>query len=817
MLILPRWRKVWRDLWLNKTRTFLVVFSIAVGVFAVGVITNAQIALSRSLSEAYLATNPAHATILTISSFGDDVVKAVRNIEGVGEAEARRSVMVRLQTGPDEWLNLRLVAIPDYNEMRVAKVEPESGAWPPAEREILIERSALGLTKAKVGDILTIKTPSGKERQVRLAGLTHDLQASLFVLSRIAYGHINIDTLEWLDEPADFNEMNIRVAENEEDREHVKAVTGQVQDKIEAGGGSVLFTFIPQPNQPPINYLIQAILGILGAVGLLALILSSFLVVNTISAILTQQVTQIGVMKTIGARTGQLVQMYLVTVLMFGALALLVALPLGAISAFFLTRFIAGLLNFDIDNFQIPPLALALQAGVALAVPLVAGLFPVLGGVRITVYEAIQSRGLGKGRFGGNIIDRWLSGEFSRSFPGTSPRSTPRRGVKGVRWLSRPTLVSLRNTFRRKKRLLLTLATLIMGGTIFIAVSSVQASLRSTLDSWLAYYQYDVAVQLGRPYRVERLKRTLLQTPGVVDAEGWGYSTVRRVRPDGTISDNISVFAPRPDTKVVQPTLVSGRWLLPEDENAVVLNTITLRNEPDIEVGDEIILKIEGKESPWQVVGLIQGGSLAPLAIMSYDVLVKKLGQVGQAEYMMIITEEHSPEAQADMSRVIEDHLNRAGIRVALTATASQDKQSIAVIFQIIFALLIVVAIVLAVVGGLGLMGTMSINVLERTREIGVMRAIGASTRAILKIVLFEGMFIGAISWLAGAAMALPLSKAMSDIVGRQLLSTSLSYTFSIPGLIFWLLVVIILAAVASFIPAWNAARLTVREVLAYE
>ena len=124
------------------------------------------------------------------------------------------------------------------------------------------------------------------------------------------------------------------------------------------------------------------------------------------------------------------------------------------------------------------------------------------------------------------------------------------------------------------------------------------------------------------------------------------------------------------------------------------------------------------------------------------------------------------------MSHTIEDHLAQAGFRVSLVAPAEMDKQNIEGIFYIVSALLIIVAIVLAAVGGLGLMGTMSINVLERTREIGVMRAVGAATLAILKLILFEGIFIGAISWLVGALIALPLSKLISDLVGQLLFSS---------------------------------------------
>jgi putative ABC transport system permease protein len=125
-------------------------------------------------------------------------------------------------------------------------------------------------------------------------------------------------------------------------------------------------------------------------------------------------------------------------------------------------------------------------------------------------------------------------------------------------------------------------------------------------------------------------------------------------------------------------------------------------------------------------------------------------------------------------------------------------------------------AVLLAVVGGLGLMGTMSINVIERTREIGVMRAIGASNRAVLQIVMVEGMLVGGLSWCVGVLVALPISKLLSGAVGIAL-QTPLSHVFSMLGVLLWLGIVVVLAALASFLPAWSAARVTVRDVLAYE
>jgi putative ABC transport system permease protein len=443
------------------------------------------------------------------------------------------------------------------------------------------------------------------------------------------------------------------------------------------------------------------------------------------------------------------------------------------------------------------------EIGVGLVVPLLAGLYPIMAGVRVTVREAISTYGLGKGQFGTRRFDRWLLRLHQMPFL--------RRNI------SRPLLLSLRNTFRRRTRLTLTLLTLIFGGVIFITVFSVRVSMLNTLDNWLAYFRWDVAVQFERDYRVERILRETLNVPGVVQAETWGFASARRKRPDGSDSDNIILYAPPAETKMAQPTIIAGRWLRPEDTNAVVVNSLVLRDEPDVQVGSDIILKIEGEEKTWRIVGVVTGGFPIATMFANYPYFSQVAREVGRAQWVFATTEQSTLDYQNKVVRALEARFEHIGFDISATAKVAEEKAETIAIFEVIVVLLLIMAVLIAVIGGLGLMGTMSINVLERTREIGVMRAIGASNGAVRQIFIVEGVIIGILSWGAGAILAYPASKFLSDLVGQQFLSAPLDYTFSINGVLLWLVVVVVLSALASFLPAWNASRLTVREVLAYE
>jgi putative ABC transport system permease protein len=217
------------------------------------------------------------------------------------------------------------------------------------------------------------------------------------------------------------------------------------------------------------------------------------------------------------------------------------------------------------------------------------------------------------------------------------------------------------------------------------------------------------------------------------------------------------------------------------------------------------------------VVGFIQGLGDNLLAYANKDYFAREVREMGTTSTLNVITQYHTQQFQERVAQSLEEHFRSVGLEVSSSTTSEAEKAQSQTQFGIITSLLMIMAVLIAVVGGLGLMGTMSMNVLERTREIGVMRAIGASDGSILSIVITEGILIGMISWTLGATIAWPISKFLSDQVGIIFLGTPFSYMYSVFGSLLWLAIAIVLAAIASFLPAWNASRLTVRDVLAYE
>jgi putative ABC transport system permease protein len=261
--------------------------------------------------------------------------------------------------------------------------------------------------------------------------------------------------------------------------------------------------------------------------------------------------------------------------------------------------------------------------------------------------------------------------------------------------------------------------------------------------------------------------------------------------------------------------MVAGRWLRPEDEQAAVINSYLYRNER-VKLGDNIILKVDGKKKNFRVVGIALGTG-APMIYSNYSYMAKITGNVGRATTLLILGKVRDQESISQMSQALQSHLKRMGFRIDTVQTMTQEFNEMVSNFSIVGALLLIMAILLAIVGGFSLMGTMSINVIERTREIGILRAIGASDIGVGLVFILEGVCIGLLSWASCLVIAFAIGKTISDAVGDVLLGVPLSYTFSMPGAWLWLVIIVIMSAAASFIPARSATRLTVREVLAYE
>jgi putative ABC transport system permease protein len=798
MKLSPRWSKVLADLWSNKVRTLLVVLSIAVGVFAVGMVSITFVILMNDMDTDYQSANPYHAELY--SNFLDTAtIEALAKTEGVAAVEGRGSVNAEVELADNTWKDIGIVSIPDVSKMHIGMLRAEIANGPLylGRHQIFIERTALSALNVKPGDVIRVRLKDDRIKELEVAAIVHDVTSYPLVFTDQVAAYVNQETMQWLGGGYNFSQVLVTVAENATDEAHVREVAERVGSKLEKGGNYVYYISVYEPGKHFASSITNALGVIMTFLGVLAVMMSGFLVINTITALLSQHIKQIGIMKTIGAERSQILQMYFVLVMSFGVLAFIIALPLSALVSFGVATGVAQYLNFDIQGFRIPLYSIILQFVVAIIVPLIAALVPVLNGSRITIREAFDTYGLSKPKLKEHWIDRLLN---------------------KITFLARPLIISIRNTFRRKARLMLTLITLTLAGAIYIGVFNVKASLYSEIDDVMGYFISDVNIGFNQYYRTEELYPIVKSVEGVELVEGWGVA-MGEVRAGGNIAEQIVIYAPPAGSKMIEPNLVQGRWLLPEDENAVVVGNHYLARFPDTKVGDTITIQINNKDYEWQVVGIysMAGTVIPPILYGNYSYLAKIMGMVEKVYEIRIQTSYSDAVNQRRIGEEISAALEAVDIPVSSLSIGDEMIRSQNASIDVLINFLLVMAVIIAIVGGLGLMGLMSMNVLERTREIGVMRSIGAADRSIISIVIVEGITVGLISMLFGGILAIPITQVLDYVVGVAFIESPVRFIYSIEGVIWWLVLILVLSVVASILPARNAVRLTIRDVLAYE
>ena len=796
-MIRTRWYKVLLDLWNNRGRTMVVALAIAVGVYSVGVIVDVQQMLLREYGNDQAGALISTATLYT-TPFDDDLAARISQIPGVAAAEGRHSVRVYVYDALGQRKDLNITAVPNFENMQVDTVTPLAGTWPPASGTITLERLALDYLDVAIGDTLLMELEDGSQKQLTISGTAHDPQEFSPDLLKRTNGYVLPETMDKMGFSALYPQMHVRISPDIAGELQQSAILKQVEDQIERSGRPLIQTVIT--GDGPQGAILDTVILMLSVFAVIILLLSGFLVVNAISALITQQVQQIGVMKLIGAGRLQIIAMYIVTVLVYGVIAVIIGIPLAIISAqMLMTEIVEPLLNVNSETLMVSFSLISAQVALGLLLPLAAGLIPVLNGTRITTRKALDDSGMEA-----NIRGQGLSEKILVK-------------IQTIRPIRRPVLLSIRNTMRHKGRLIQTLFVLIIGTALFISVLSINASVDATLKSFMRHHQYDVSIEMARPYRIDRLERTAQQLPGVTAVESWSIDSALRMRADDSESDPFRIYAVPYDTALIDPQLEDGRWLEATDVNTLVVNSDLLDKESDIAVGDDLRLDIGHRELSGQVVGIIRTDSQGPAIYMDLDQYAYLTRTPGQATHLQVIAHDQDPAQQDALRTQLFQQLEAAGFEVSGTRTAQQINNSNELMFTIIVAILVLMALLLAAVGGLGLATTMSINMLERIREIGVLRAIGASNASVRQIVLAEGLVIGALSWSLGALLSLPVSAFLSDQVGLALLKVPLNYQYSIAAATLWFFALMLIAVAASLGPAKNAVRLTIREVLSYE
>lgn len=792
--------KIFRDLWANKTRTLQVMLIIGIGSAAIGLILGTRNQVVPGMQEMWTDMSPAMVNMFIFPEIDDDEVIQLEQVDGVAELEPFNTVTIDFRASPNaEWRQGSLNARIDYDSQKMNVLDLFEGSWP-RDQELALGQDWAVYNLPREG-VIYIRTD---EREVAVpvgSGVVYDPLAAPATFGGTPQFYVDQTYYEYLVGNKDYGRVMVRADYWEED--HVTEVADQIDARLEQMDKDS-GRFITDPNKHFFQDQMDGIFLLMGVLGVLSLILGLLLVYNTINSIISAQTDQIGIMKAVGARTSQIAKLYFALVLSYGILALMVSLPLGILGATVLSTWLVGSFGADLGGFEIDPQAVAAQVAIALLAPLLASLVPIWNASRITVREAISTYGLA---IKAGLIEKVMN---------------------RIRIFSRMMMLTISNTFRHKWRVVLLQIALVLSGIVFMMVIAVRESAQYTFSDLLfTILDANITMVLKDPHRIEYIEKLTMDFPGIKRVENWGFGsgTVRlRGQPFSDDDDSVQLFGVPLPTEMYGYQLRAGRWLESSDQYAIVLNE-NQADETGIKVGDWVTVRYSEKnERDYQVVGLVFDPLLTTTALVERDRLLQDLGFVDRTSTVWIQTEQDGLEYEVAAAKALRQYYEDNHVAVSTQRgifgfggeSTTETGNAFVKQFNFLLVLLGVMAVVIGAVGSIALSGTLAISVLERRREIGVMRAIGASSWTIFRLFIGEGLILGWLSWLFALPLAAPAARWMVDQLGSAF-QVEIVFNQTYVGPILWLGIITMLSIFASWWPARGATRVSVRESLAYQ
>lgn len=792
-----RYVKVWRDLTADYSKNLMLALAIGIGVFGIGAILGGYSVINREMRTNYMSTNPASATIELEQNISSQLLDSVKKFPGIADAERRATPSARMKVG-DKWYPLLLFVVDDFATLRMNRFHFLSGSAKPLTGEMLAERTALGMMNASEGGSILVKTANGSAKEIKIVGVVHDPGLAPAWQEQSGYAYVTMETLRSLGETQGFDQLRISVGEGKTE----KAITekaNEVANWLKSKNYEVHEIQVPPPGKHPHQSQMNAVLSIFTVFAFLILILGSILVSASMATLMVKQVRQIGVMKTIGAHSSQMAAMYFLMMAVICVVALFMSIPLSRLAAGAFFRQIANLLNLEITDSSIPAWVLFTQVASGIFIPLMAAAIPVIRGSRISVRKALDNYG--------------LSGVRSRK-------------MWRVSWWGETFTLSFRNVFRQRSRLAMTLGLLAVGGAMFMTALNVSEAWNDNLKRIYQQRLYDQEIKLNQAIRADSIVQKIKSMEGVKQVEAWSYSStgfarensfdVSRTYPDKG-HGSFTMLALPVNSKLLNPTVKAGRWLQHENENEVVLNQMVRGQNGDLKVGDEIKLSVEGVANTWRIVGLVEDVGSGAAAYVPKSYFERITNTDGCSKMLRVSYEDRSKSNAVEKNKKIEKLLEAENISVSASIPVWLLQNAVAAHMKVLVNSLLTMAVLMAIVGTLALVSTMSMNVMERTREIGVMRAIGATPRRIRLLITWEGMIIGVMSILFAVVLAIVFSTFMGRFIGFMAFKTPLSLIFSKLAFGVWVTIILAGSYLATLYPSRRADKLTTREALSYE
>jgi len=775
-------RKVIRDLRRRPLRNVLTLLGIILGVAGVVAISST----ARSVADAQRLTY-AGSQQADMATFANGLSATTANLierqPNVVAAETRSVTFTRFDTGSG-WENLRLVGVDSFDAITLDLVELVEGRFP-QRGEVAFDESTRELTSIELDTVVAIReSPADPLVYARVVGFTRSPATLGAGLMNRATAYVPSATVRELTGRTGDNYLLVRV----EDQERASQTASDVRRLLSKRGVSVSGFDVRDPNAFVGSRELGTLLLLLQVFSWLGAALSSVLVANTLAAVMGEETTQIGIIKSIGGRRWQIMLTYLVYGALLGTVGTVAGWLAGLAIGYELTEYLTRLTGLQQPSFAIVAREIGLALLVGALVTVTASLLPVFANANARVASLLRAPGVRN-----ESASRWL-------VPISAPLA--RASVAAA--------VGARNALRRPRRTLATILVVTVAVAAFVATQALSRSVSGTVDDLYALYGADGWVSFERPVDIG-FASELAQDPWITHVEPWTSAS-------GAFgSTRTDIWGMPPNGGLYSHQLVDGTWIVPSNPPAAVL-TSNLADAIGAEVGQWRDLDIGAKRETVQIVGIVNDSSTylgnSATGKVFMDVKdVNRLRSLGRrADIFAYKLTASDPESVDRALAAIEDRTREHG---PVTYSAYSDQESSRQAIGILTLMLNAMVVVVAVVGISGIANTLLISIAERRREFGVMRAIGAGTRHIVLVLVSEGVMLAILGLIAGTIAGYPLARLLVDVTSAELFE--LTFYMSPLSIVATFVVALLTVAAVSAAPGLIAARIRPIQVLRYE
>jgi len=712
------------------------------------------------------------------------------------------------------------------------------------KREVILVKEYAEDQSLSVGDWLAILTPNGAV-EIRVLGLME--KEGPGQTNNGAFGIIPLSVgQELFNRKGDLDQLDILTTEANPSIKELEILQTALQDRL---GDDLSVTFPSAQGKRMVKMLQSYQIGLNFMSGI-ALFVGAFLIYNAFAMTVIERTREFGMLRTVGMTRRQVSGLVFLEAGVLGIIGSSLGIVLGVGLANGMTRIMELVINQDLLISSIPLSNYISSWSIGVAVTLVAAGLPAWQAGKISPMEALQVRS--KSEEGWLIIHGWKVGIallivstsllIANPFPYDVQFRLGTLTVFGLfggatllipstvgKWekISRPALeltfgssgnLGSRNVQRSRQRTTLTVAAMMVGVAMVIITRGMTSSFSVDLKDWInAYIGGDIYASSAIPIRGE-IARRLQTVPGVQAVAPVRYLNIKWQQPDGVVDDiYFMAIDPTTYTKVTQVVfsdedLDAYEALVQLNRGGGVFISTVLAEKHGIAPGDTVKLRTRSGLKEFDVIAVVVDFYNQGMVIQGSWKDMRRYFKIDDASTLFI-----KVEPSFSVPSVLTNIDLLYGDRYRLTLEENEAIQSrIQVLMDRSFGMFDVMALISIVVGALGIVNTLTISVIERTKEIGMLRAIGMTRAQIIRMVLAEASLMGIIGGLLGLVTGIILARiifiGMTTMSGYQL-------TFSLPpvGVVISLISALFISIVAAIFPARRAARIGILEAVHYE